>query len=55
MILLEEKRLKWAFKHAERSGAERLVMVMPDEWEKGNIKIKNLESGEETEVSVGSL
>ena len=54
-LVLEEKRLKWAFKHAERSGAERLVMVMPDEWEEGNIKIKNLESGEETEVSVDSL
>lgn len=54
-LVLEEKRLKWAFKHAERSGAERLVMVMPDEWEEGKVKIKNLESGEEIEVSIDLL
>ena len=54
-LVLEEKRLKWAFKHAERTGAERLVMVMPDEWEEGKVKIKNLESGEEIEVSVDLL
>jgi histidyl-tRNA synthetase len=54
-LVLEDKRLKWAFKHAERSGAQRLVMVMPDEWKDGKVKIKDLESGEETEVSVDSL
>ena len=54
-LVLEEKRLKWAFKHAERTGAERLVMVMPDEWEEGKVRIKNLESGEEIEVSIDLL
>ena len=54
-LVLEDKRSKWAFKHAERSGAQRLVMVMPDEWKEGKVKIKDLESGEETEVSVDSL
>ena len=54
-LVLEEKRLKWAFKHAERTGAERLVMVMPDEWEEGKVEIKNLESGEEIEVSIDLL
>jgi histidyl-tRNA synthetase len=54
-LVLENKRLKWAFKHAERSGAQRLVMVMPDEWKEGKVKIKDLESGEEIEVSVDSL
>ena len=54
-LVLEDKRLKWAFKHAERSGAQRLVMVMPDEWKDGKVKIKDLESGEEVEVSVDSL
>ena len=54
-LVLEDKRLKWAFKHAERSGAQRLVMVMPDEWKEGKVKIKDLESGEEIEVSVDSL
>ena len=54
-LVLEDKRLKWAFKHAERSGAQRLVMVMPDEWKEGKVKIKDLESGKEIEVSVDSL
>jgi histidyl-tRNA synthetase len=54
-LVLEDKRLKWAFKHAERSGAQRLVMIMPDEWKEGKVKIKDLESGEEIEVSVDSL
>ena len=54
-LVLEDKRLKWAFKHAERSGAQRLVMVMPDEWKEGKVKIKDLESGEEVEVSVDLL
>ena len=54
-LVLEDKRLKWAFKHAERSGAERLVMVMPEEWKDGKVKIKDLETGEEIEVSVDSL
>lgn len=54
-LVLEDKRLKWAFKHAERSGAQRLVMVMPDEWKEGKVRIKDLETGEETNVEVESL
>ena len=54
-FVLENKRLKWAFKHAERSGAQRLVMVMPDEWEEGKVRIKDLETGEETNVDIESL
>ena len=54
-LVLEDKRLKWAFKHAERSGAQRLVMVMPDEWKEGKVRIKDLETGEETNVDVESL
>ena len=54
-LVLEDKRLKWAFKHAERSGAQRLVMVMPDEWKEGKVKIKDLETGEEEEVFIESL
>jgi histidyl-tRNA synthetase len=54
-LVLEDKRLKWAFKHAERSGAQRLVMVMPDEWKDGKVRIKDLDTGEETNVDVESL
>ena len=31
-LVLEDKKMKWVFRHAERCGAARLVMVMPDEW-----------------------
>tara|TARA_B100001750_G_scaffold62267_1_gene49498 strand:+ start:6925 stop:8136 length:1212 start_codon:yes stop_codon:yes gene_type:complete len=54
-LVLEDKRMKWAFRHAERTGAQRLVMVMPDEWAAGNVRIKELESGKESDVAVGDL
>ena len=54
-LVLEEKKMKWVFKHAERCGAARLVMVMPDEWAAGNVRIKNLDTGEESTVSVEDL
>ena len=54
-LVLEDKRMKWAFRHAERTGAQRLVMVMRDEWAAGNVRIKELESGEESDVAVGDL
>lgn len=54
-LVLEEKKMKWVFKHAERCGAARLVMVMPDEWAAGNVRIKNLDTGEESTVPVEDL
>ena len=26
------KRMKWALRHADRVAAERLVMILPEEW-----------------------
>jgi len=54
-LVLEDKKMKWVFKHAERCGAARLVMVMPDEWAAGNVRIKNLDTGEESTVPVEDL
>ena len=54
-LVLEDKRMKWAFRHAERTGAQRLVMVMPEEWAAGNVRIKELESGEESDVALSDL
>jgi histidyl-tRNA synthetase len=54
-LVLEDKKMKWVFKHAERIGAERLVMVMPDEWSNGNVKVKQLSTGEESEVPFEGL
>ena len=54
-LVLEDKKMKWVFKHAERCGATRLVMVMPDEWAEGKVRIKNLDSGEESTVGMEDL
>jgi histidyl-tRNA synthetase len=54
-LVLEDKRMKWVFRHAERVGAERLVMVMPEEWARGTVKVKHLSTGEESEVPFESL
>ena len=54
-LILEDKKMKWAFKHAERVGAKRLVLLAPDEWSRKMIKVKDLETGEEKEVSFKEL
>ena len=54
-LVLEDKKMKWVFKHAERCGTTRLVMVMPDEWAEGKVRIKNLDSGEESTVAMDNL
>lgn len=54
-VVLDDKKLKWAFRHADRIGASRLVMIMPEEWKDGKIKIKDLETGEDDEILVSSL
>jgi len=51
-LVLEDKKMKWVFKHAERIGAKRLVLVAPDEWSRKKVKVKDLETGEESEISL---
>ena len=54
-LVLEDKKVKWAFKHAERIGAKRLVLIAPDEWSRKKIKVKDLETGEESEISLDDI
>jgi histidyl-tRNA synthetase len=54
-LVLEDKKMKWAFKHAERIGAKRLVLIAPDEWSRKKIKVKDLETGEESEISLDDI
>jgi len=54
-VVLETKKPKWVFKHADRLQAKYCVIVAPDEFEKGEISIKNLDSGEQKPVPIGSL
>ena len=54
-LVLEEKRMKWALRHADRVAAERLVMILPEEWSRGKVKVRDISSGTETEHEPGSL
>ncbi|KAG2642066.1 histidine--tRNA ligase, chloroplastic/mitochondrial-like isoform X1 [Panicum virgatum] len=53
--LVEDKRLKWVFKHAERINASRLMLVGNSEWERGTVRVKILSTREEFEVKAGDL
>lgn len=54
-LILEKKKVKAAFKHADRLGAARMVMVAPDEWERGEVTVKDLKSGDQETVVLASL
>ena len=41
--------------HAERSNAERLVLVAPDEWAERRVRIKTLATREEVDIAVDEL
>ncbi|CAN6179893.1 unnamed protein product [Urochloa humidicola] len=53
--LVEDKRLKWVFKHAERINARRLILVGNSEWERGMVRVKILSTREEFEVKADEL
>ncbi|KAI4365624.1 hypothetical protein MLD38_021590 [Melastoma candidum] len=54
-LILGVKPLKWVFKRAARINAERLILVGPDEWQKGTVSVKNLSSEEQYEVKFEEL
>ena len=54
-LVLENKKMKWAFKHAERVGANRIILVAPEEWSREKIKVKDLQSGEEFETTLEEI
>jgi histidyl-tRNA synthetase len=49
-LLLEDKKIKWVFKHADRRGARFVCVLGADEVEREVISIKDLASGEQQEV-----
>lgn len=54
-LVLESKPLKWVFKRAARINARRLILVGSSEWEKGEVSVKNLSSGEQYQIEVDRL
>lgn len=53
--LVEDKRLKWVFKHAERINAGRLILVGNSEWQRGMVRVKILSTREEYEIEIDQL
>ncbi|KAE8713195.1 bifunctional monodehydroascorbate reductase and carbonic anhydrase nectarin-3-like [Hibiscus syriacus] len=54
-LVLESKPLKWVFKRAARTNAQRLILVGNTEWQKGMVVVKVLSSGEQYEIKLDEL
>jgi histidyl-tRNA synthetase len=54
-VILDVKKMKWAFKHAERVSAERLIIVGQREWDQGCVRVKRLQERKEEDVSIDRL
>ena len=54
-LILEDRKLKWALKHADGMGADRLVLLAPDEWAAGKVRVRDLATGHEQDVAADSL
>lgn len=54
-VVLETRKMKWAFKHVQRLNAKRMIIVGAREWESGCVRVKNLDSREEEDVKVDEL
>jgi len=54
-LILENKKPKWVFKHASRNEAKYCVIVAADEYENGEVSVKDLALGEQTPVKIDAL
>jgi histidyl-tRNA synthetase len=54
-VVLENKKSKWVFKHADRIGARFCVIVGADEFASGQVAVKNLELGTQEKVLIDSI
>uniref|UniRef100_A0A7S1J9P1 histidine--tRNA ligase n=1 Tax=Eutreptiella gymnastica TaxID=73025 RepID=A0A7S1J9P1_9EUGL len=55
MVLETGKKTKWAFKYADRLAANCLVLLAPDEVERGEVVVKNLKVGEQSVVPISAV
>lgn len=54
-LVLEDKKMKALFKQADRLGAERVLLLAPEEWQRREVRVKMMQSGKEANVSLDSL
>ncbi|KAL3943933.1 MAG: hypothetical protein SGBAC_002010 [Bacillariaceae sp.] len=54
-LVLEPKKTKWVMKYANRIGAKYCAIIGSQEFENGEVSIKNLEVGEQESVKIAQL
>jgi histidyl-tRNA synthetase len=54
-VVLESKKPKWVFKHADRIGAKYCLIVGADEYANGEIAMKDLQDGQQETIKIDSL
>jgi histidyl-tRNA synthetase len=54
-VVLESKKPKWVFKHADRIGAKYCLIVGADEYANGEVAMKDLQDGEQVAMKIDSL
>jgi len=54
-LVLEGKKMKWAYKHADRRGARFVCLVAPEEWRDGKVSIKDMDTGVSSSLDLGQL
>ncbi|HDN50380.1 MAG TPA: histidine--tRNA ligase [Thermoplasmatales archaeon] len=54
-IDLMGRNMKKSLDYADRRGMNTVVIVAPDEWQKGNVVVKDMQKGEQHEVARGDL
>eukprot|EP00529_Nitzschia_sp_RCC80_P031879 CAMPEP_0113503592 /NCGR_PEP_ID=MMETSP0014_2-20120614/34242_1 /TAXON_ID=2857 /ORGANISM="Nitzschia sp." /LENGTH=550 /DNA_ID=CAMNT_0000398601 /DNA_START=91 /DNA_END=1743 /DNA_ORIENTATION=+ /assembly_acc=CAM_ASM_000159 len=54
-LVLEKKKTKWVFKHADRLGAKYCAIIGSDEFANGEVSIKDLDGGEQETIAVKEL
>ena len=54
-VVLETKKPKWVFKHADRMGAKYCLIVGPDELANGEVSVKDLVEGYQKTIKVEDL
>jgi len=54
-LILEQKKIKWVFKYADRIGVKNVVIVAPDEWERGEVSVKDMAEGSQKNVKVEDI
>jgi histidyl-tRNA synthetase len=54
-LVLEPRKTKWVFKHADRLGARYVVLLAPDEAARGSVRVKRLSDSEQYDVRLEDL